>query len=310
MTTVFTVIGVKKLIYQTLQDDYGVLPNGGGSLGGGVVTGGLTQAQVQTLIDTAIAGVPQSAGVTLQQVEASIAAAVSNLPAPGLGEPAVLELLEEKLTEFGPMIQQAIQSQFKAMPKSIRLNTDDGKVSIEGLDISGPNKPVSLDMELPDGSLSVNGKRVLTVDDAIDPSGVDTAAVEAALAPLLARIDTLEAELAKKITETDIASLREQAAFAVDETVRLEAQDAEIVAFVIDKYVDKAFFERWENSIVDLFSGVYTNHNELQKLVRDVMDAMNGPTATVQSITEMFWLLNDLLTALVEATGIDFPGGK
>jgi hypothetical protein len=40
------------------------------------------------------------------------------------------------------------------------------------------------------------------------------------------------------------------------------------------------------------------------------MNAMNGPTATVQSITEMFWLLNDLLMALVDATGIDFPGGK
>jgi hypothetical protein len=55
---------------------------------------------------------------------------------------------------------------------------------------------------------------------------------------------------------------------------------------------------------------VYTNHNELQKLVRDVMDAMNGPTATVQSITQMFWLLNDLLMALVDATGIDFPAGS
>jgi hypothetical protein len=79
---------------------------------------------------------------------------------------------------------------------------------------------------------------------------------------------------------------------------------------VTEKYLDKEFFERWENSIVDLFSGVYTNHNDLAKLVRDVMDAMNGPTATVQSITEMFWLLNDILVALVEATGIDFPGSK
>ncbi len=45
-----------------------------------------------------------------------------------------------------------------------------------------------------------------------------------------------------------------------------------------------------------------------QKLVQDVMNAMNGPTATVQSITEMFWLLNDLLMALIEATGIEIDG--
>jgi hypothetical protein len=148
---------------------------------------------------------------------------------------------------------------------------------------------------------------------ALSGEGVSQAVVDS----LLARLDALEAEnvtmkaeLAQKISETDIAALREQAAFAVEETQRLEAQDAEIVAWVTEKYLDKEFFERWENSIVDLFSGVYTNHNDLAKLVQDVMNAMNGPTATVQSITEMFWLLNDLLTALVEATGIDFPGSK
>ncbi len=148
---------------------------------------------------------------------------------------------------------------------------------------------------------------------ALSGAGVSQAVVDS----LLARLDaleaenvTLKAELAQKISETDIAALREQAAFAVDETVRLEAQDAEIVAWVTEKYLDKEFFERWENSIVDLFSGVYTNHNDLAKLVQDVMNAMNGPTATVQSITEMFWLLNDILVALVEATGIDFPGSK
>jgi hypothetical protein len=147
---------------------------------------------------------------------------------------------------------------------------------------------------------------------ALSGEGVSQAVVDS----LLARLDALEAEnvamkaeLAQKIGESDIAALREQAAFAVDETQRLEAQDAEIVAWVTEKYLDKEFFERWENSIVDLFSGVYTNHNDLAKLVQDVMNAMNGPTATVQSITEMFWLLNDLLVALVDATGIDFPGG-
>jgi hypothetical protein len=127
--------------------------------------------------------------------------------------------------------------------------------------------------------------------------GVSQAVVDS----LLARLDALEAE---NITlKGDLAKL-------AGETQRLEAQDAEIVAWVAEKYVDKAFFERWENSIVDLFSGVYTSHNDLAKLVQDLMNAMNGPTATVQSITEMFWLLNDILVALVEATGIDFPGSK
>jgi hypothetical protein len=128
------------------------------------------------------------------------------------------------------------------------------------------------------------GDRVTALEAAaLSGEGVSQAVVDS----LLARLDALEAENAA-----------------------LKVQDAEIVAFVTEKYVDKDFFERWENSIVDLFSGVYTNHNELRKLVRDFMDAVNGPDATVQSITEMFWLLNDLTMALVDATGIDFPGGK
>jgi hypothetical protein len=53
---------------------------------------------------------------------------------------------------------------------------------------------------------------------------------------------------------------------------------------------------------------VLTDITANQKLVQDVMNAMNGPTATVQSITEMFWLLNDLLMALIEATGIEIDG--
>jgi hypothetical protein len=302
MTTVFTVIGVKKLIYQTLQDDYGVLPNGGGSLGGGVVTGGLTQAQVQTLIDTAIAGIPQSAGVTLQQVEASIAAAVSNLPAPGLGEPAVLELLEEKLTEFGPMIQQAIQSQFKAMPKSIRLNTDDGKVSIEGLDISGPNKPVSLDMELPDGSLSVNGKRVLTVDDALDPSGVDTAAVEAALAPLKNQIAGLENQvrILTQYIDQEVGTVIQYADLALENKAEKSALDD-----LSDKHeLDLGNTRQAINDVIEFVLNNYLTKRAYQEL----MDAMNGPNATTDSIQQMFWLLNDVMMALIDATGIEIDG--
>jgi hypothetical protein len=408
MTTVFTVIGVKKLIYQTLQDDYGVLPNGGGSLGGGVVTGGLTQAQVEAIVNTAIANLPVSpTGPTQAQVDAAIAAAIATVAGGGLTpeQAALLGQVQPILDVFGGTVADLIAYVTgvddnlgtlgsSAYATSVGLqqfltavagNPDPSAITIAGgglvalavtawddlvAQVAG-NNPADLQplldllavkpgatvadvaviwQALSDGSVAVAqllsvlsgkplsqnptaadvqaglpvliqaivkdelGDRVTALEAAaLSGEGVSQAVVDS----LLARLDALEAEnvtlkseLAKKISETDIAALREQAAFAVDETVRLEAQDAEIVAFVTEKYVDKAFFERWENSIVDLFSGVYTNHNELQKLVRDVMDAMNGPTATVQSITQMFWLLNDLLMALVDATGIDFPAGS
>ena len=407
MTTVFTVIGVKKLIYQTLQDDYGVLPNGGGSLGGGV--GGLTQAQVQAIVDAAIAGLPAggAGGVTQVQVDAAIAAAIATVAGGGLTpeQAALLGQVQPILDVFGGTVADLIvyvtgvddnlgTLGSSAYATSVGLqqfltavagNPDPSAITIAGgglvalavtawddlvAQVAG-NNPADLQplldllavkpgatvadvaviwQALSEGSVAVaqllsvlSGKPVSANPTAADVQvglpvliqaivkdelGDRVTALEAAalsgegvsqavVDSLLARLDALEAEnvtlkseLAKKISETDIAALREQAAFAVDETVRLEAQDAEIVAWVTEKYLDKEFFERWENSIVDLFSGVYTNHNELQKLVRDVMDAMNGPTATVQSITQMFWLLNDLLMALVEATGIDFPAGS
>jgi hypothetical protein len=402
------VIGVKKLIYQTLQDDYGVLPNGGGSLGGGVVTGGLTQAQVEAIVNTAIANLPISpTGPTQAQVDAAIAAAIATVAGGGLTpeQAALLGQVQPILDVFGGTVADLIvyvtgvddnlgTLGSSAYATSVGLqqfltavagNPDPSAITIAGgglvalavtawddlvAQVAG-NNPADLqplldllavkpgatlaDVEviwqaLSDGSVAVAqllsalsgkplsanptaadvqaglpvliqaivkdelGDRVTALEAAaLSGEGVSQAVVDS----LLARLDALEAEnvtmkaeLAQKISETDIAALREQAAFAVEETQRLEAQDAEIVAWVTEKYLDKEFFERWENSIVDLFSGVYTNHNDLAKLVQDVMNAMNGPTATVQSITEMFWLLNDLLTALVEATGIDFPGSK
>jgi hypothetical protein len=278
MATVITVVGVTALIYEVLERDYGVpKPSGGGNLGtiSGGGTGGLTQAQVQTLIDASIAAIP--AGTTDQV--------------------AVEAIIEAKLTEFGPMIQEAIQSQFKAMPKTIRLNTDDGQVGIEGLDISGPNKPVSLNMDLPDGWLSVNGKRVLTVDDAIDPAGVDTAAVEAALAPLQSQIAGLEnqvriltqyidQEVGTVIQYTDLALEKKAEKSALDDlSDKHEQAINDVVEFVLNNYLTKRAYQ-------------------------ELMDAMNGPNATVQSVTEMFWLLNDVIIALADATGIELPGGN
>jgi hypothetical protein len=283
MATVITVIGVTALIYEVLERDYGV-PKPTGGLGGGITTGGgsggLTQAQVQTLINASIAAIP--AGTTDQA--------------------AVEAIIEAKLTEFGPMIQAAVQSQFKAMPKSIRLNTDDGKVSIEGLDISGPNKPVSLDMELPDGSLSVNGKRVLTVDDAIDPSGVDTAAVEAALAPLKNQIAGLENQvrILTQYIDQEVGTVIQYADLALEKKAEKSALDD-----LSDKCeVDLGNTRQAINDVIEFVLNNYLTKRAYQ----DLMDAINGPNATTDSIQQMFWLLNDVVVALIEATGIEIDG--
>ena len=47
---------------------------------------------------------------------------------------------------------------------------------------------------------------------------------------------------------------------------------------------------------------------EVAAFSQGIIDAMNGPDATLESIAGMFWLLNDVITALIEATGIELPG--
>ena len=91
MTTVFTVVGVKTLIYKTLEEDYGILPNGGGSLGGG--GSGLTQAEVEAIVNAAVANLAVSGGgLTQAAVDAAIAAAIASLPEP---------LAQQILDQFG-----------------------------------------------------------------------------------------------------------------------------------------------------------------------------------------------------------------
>jgi hypothetical protein len=265
-------------------------PGGGGTLADVAAVFGNLGATFQTQIDAALAGLPDA--TNLQPLLDLLAVK------PG-ATVADVEVVWQALSDGSVAVAQLL-SVLSGKPVSANPTAADVQAGL----------PVLIQAIVKDEL----GDRVTALEAAaLSGEGVSQAVVDS----LLARLDALEAEnvamkaeLAQKIGETDIAALREQAAFAVDETVRLEAQDAEIVAWVTEKYLDKEFFERWENSIVDLFSGVYTNHNDLAKLVQDVMNAMNGPTATVQSITEMFWLLNDLLTALVEATGIDFPGSK
>jgi hypothetical protein len=202
------------------------------------------------------------------------------------------------------MIQEAVQSQFKAMPKTIRLNTDDGQVGIEGLDISGPNKPVSLNMDLPDGSLSVNGKRVLTVDDALDPSGVDTAAVEAALAPLQSQIDGLENQvrILTQYIDQQVGTVIQYADLALEKKAEKSALDD-----LSDKHeLDLGNTRQAINDVIEFVLNNYLTKRAYQEL----MDAMNGPNATTDSIQQMFWLLNDVIIALADATGIELPGGN
>ena len=41
--------------------------------------------------------------------------------------------------------------------------------------------------------------------------------------------------------------------------------------------------------------------------IQAVLDAMNGPDATLESVTKMFWMLNDILEALIVSAGIELP---
>ena len=96
MTTVFTVVGVKKLIYQTLEEDYGVLPNGGGSLGGGA-GGGLNQTQVEAIVNAAVANLTASGGLTQADVDAAIATAIAAIVPCPLDANAVNALIQVAL---------------------------------------------------------------------------------------------------------------------------------------------------------------------------------------------------------------------
>jgi hypothetical protein len=402
--TVYTVVGVTKLIYTVLERDYGI-PNPTGGGGGGVtVTAGLNQAQVQAIVDTAIANLPAggAGGVTQAQVDAAIAAAIATV-APSSGElQSLIDGLAgrpnaqvstavnkfntalEVLSGLGPAVgnalavlageaqpypgepavdaavlgwlakietsvaawnagggltpeQAALLAQVQPLLDLLAVKPgatvpdvevvwqalSDGSVAGAQLLSALSGKPVSANPTAADvqaglpvliqaivdestkqlttktehqslinalcsapfvgmtGNVTNNVAKVgvwvniakqeienleanlkfaydkvvenktaiagvvdrVTVLEgaALSGEGVSQAVVDS----LLARLDTLEAEnvamkaeLAQKISETDIAALREQAAFAVDEAQRLEAQDAEIVAWVTEKYAE------------------------------------------------------------------------
>jgi hypothetical protein len=150
-------------VAQQLIDIIGGKPQGGGSIA--------DVAATFSALGQALMG---AVGIEEAAVNALITAALADLDlsSAGLDEAAVLALLEEKLTEFGPMIVMAVQSQMTAMPDRIRLNVNDAspgaKVVIEALNLTataGKPNPVSMDIEVPGGALSVNGIRVATTKD-------------------------------------------------------------------------------------------------------------------------------------------------
>jgi|688.fasta_scaffold247316_1 hypothetical protein len=314
-------------------------PGGGGTIADVATVFGSLGATIQQMLDTAIAALPE--GLTEDQVNALIAAALAGLPE-ALTADEVDAQIEAKLTMMGPAIQQAVASQAGKVNDRMTLHkTDsgDGDFIIETNNMTGAQWKVGVNVVLQRGAdFKIDGNRVLTTADALEAGGggIDQAALEAAVqaatAALTDRIDGLQnqvmlltqyidqqvgtviqyvdMEIEKKADKTVVESVSEQASYAVAETQRLEAQDAEIVAWVVENYAEKDYVENLESAIVDQFSRVLTDIVGVKKLVQDFMDALNGPDATVQSITEMFWLLNDVMVALIEATGIDFPGGK
>lgn len=193
MTTIFTVTAVTALVHKILAEDYGVTPAGGNLQTGG--SGGLSQAQVQALIDTAVAALPAT-GVTLAQVEAAV---------------------QQAMVDAGPAIQAAVASQVGKLTDKVTFNVStagDSPFVVETNNFTGAQHKVGVDFVTQrDGEVTVNGKRVLTVDDALEAAGggIDQAAVAAAVAAatssLSARVLQLEADMAERVTMANVQGL-------------------------------------------------------------------------------------------------------
>jgi hypothetical protein len=179
-----------------------------------VATGGVDNALLERMIADALAEMDLS-GLDEDAVNALIEAAVSAIEV-GTDEATVEALIEAKLVDIGPVIQQAVASNASKLGDRITLNDGtaaDGKVIIETNNLTGAQHKVDLDVVTQrDGVLMVNGKRVLTTEDALNAAGgsIDQAAVEAAVAaataPLLTRIAALEAAVADKASKGEVSS--------------------------------------------------------------------------------------------------------
>ena len=350
MTTVFTVVGVTKLIYEVLERDYGVpSPAGGGSLGSGITTtSGLTQAQVQAIVDAAIANLPAggAGGVTQAQVDAAI---------------------QQAFVDAGPAIQAAVASQVGKLTDRVTFNVStagDSPFVVETNNFTGAQHKVGVDFVTQrDGEVTVNGKRVLTVDDALEAAGggIDQAAVEAAVAAatssLSARVLQLETEMNERVTMANVQGLltgfatAQQMTALTGRVTDLEgstalrqarwvtealtgdttANSTQInnavaglarTAFVQEQlanataYVDqlssdvagaldqvRVEYTQLVDDMITWAATAFTGKDQFQAL----LDAMNGPNADIPMIANMFRLLNDVIMALLDATGVPVP---
>lgn len=192
-----------------------------GNLQTGTGGTGLTAEQVQALIDAALAGLPGVDAAAVAQIAdaavedkipAVIQAVIDYIAAqPGGGDTAAqLAAVAEQIAEIqgnfaqmGPAVGEAIQSAVKALPDRITLNVNGGdapsKVTIASHNFDTPRQPVDIDFDpMFGGQVTLRGKRLLTVDDALAAAGggIDQAAVEAvvaaATAGLRAEIDALK----------------------------------------------------------------------------------------------------------------------
>ena len=161
---------------QKLIDIIGGKPQGGGSIA--------DVAATFAALGEALTG---AVGIEEAAVNALIAAALADLDlsSAGLDEAAVITLLETQLTALGPMIQEAIQNNASKLGDRLTLNAKgeaDGKVTIQSNNLDGARWKTDLNFELQrDGVLTVNDKRVLTVDDLATAAGLDVDALKAFL---------------------------------------------------------------------------------------------------------------------------------
>jgi hypothetical protein len=125
-------------------------------------------------------------------------------------------------------------------------------------------------------------------------------------------------ELAKKADVTVTDGLQNQ--------IRLNTQYIDQQVGTVIQYADLALEKKAEKSALDDLSDKYEvdlgntrqaindviefvlNNYLTKRAYQELMDAMNGPNATTDSIQQMFWLLNDVVMALIEATGIEIDG--
>lgn len=272
-----------------------------------------------------------------------LAEAVQAAGGGGVDEAAVTALIEAQLTGMGPAIQQAIASQVGRLTDRADLNVStagDGPFVFETNNLTGAQYSTGIDFQTKlDGQVTVNGKRVLTEDDALASGGVDTAAINNQLLLLQSRIDDLEAEntvlkaeLAKKATTEELNQKFDYL------NLQSEATSGDLLSMIHKKpdktYVDEQFAN--QTSAVDQLStdigralnqllGDLSEQDaqivewatgglaQLETSIQGILDAVTGPNATLEMVQVSFTNLGLWLEQLFSAAGIEpnpAPSGK